>query len=86
MLKLSGFFYQNVQSFNVNSKNAITLPENVFGFFDNCIWIGSDELSVLWRKYSSSAVNVLTSRPKILDLTKNAVLQLNLIQNNEKVL
>ena len=67
--------------FNVDSKNAITKPQHVFTFLDNCICVGNAKFSLLWGAYSQSAVNVLTSSPKISDLTKNDFFKLNLAQN-----
>ena len=43
----------------------------MFKFSDNCVWIGSGKFSLLLQEYSQLAVNVLTSSPKISDLTKN---------------
>ena len=40
---------------------------------------------LLSREYMSSAFNGLTNRPKISDLTKRDVLQLNLCQNDETI-
>ena len=37
-------------------------------FWDNCIWIGWVKLSLLRREFLSSAVNVLTSSPKIFNI------------------
>ena len=42
---------------DADSKNAIKLQQNLFGFLDNCIWIGSGKFSPLLREYSQSAVS-----------------------------
>ena len=52
-------FFSKSSKFDVDSKNALKKQKNIFGFLDNCIWIGSGKFSLLWRKYSSFAVNVL---------------------------
>ena len=44
--------------------------ETAFFFIDNSIWIAYVELSLLRRKYLSSAVNVLTNSPKIFHISK----------------
>ena len=45
--------------FNLDSKNAIKLQQNIFGFLDSCIWTGGGKFPLLLQKYSQSAVNVL---------------------------
>ena len=77
-------FISKCSKFYVYLKNAIKFPQKASGFLDNCIWIGCEEFSLLWQEYLSSAVDVLTKSPKILDLTKIEVLQLNLCQNDGK--
>ena len=47
------------------------MQQNVIGFSDNCILIGSGKFSLLLREYLQFAVNVLKSSPQISDLTKN---------------
>ena len=54
-------------------------------FSDNYIWVGSGKLSLLLQEYSQLAVNLLTSSPKISDLSENQFFQLKLAQNDEKV-
>ena len=52
-------------------------------FWDNCIWIGIIKLS-LWRtRYFSSADDVLTSRPKILRVTKRDFFQLKFLGSDQ---
>ena len=63
------FFSENWK-FNVNSKNAKKIPQKIYGFLDNLIWIGKGKFSLLLREYSQLAVNVLTwTRPDIYDET-----------------
>ena len=45
-------FVSKYSKFNADSKNAIKNWQNVFGFSDNCIWIGSGRYSLLLREYS----------------------------------
>ena len=40
-------FFSKYSKFNVNSKNVIKKPKNVFDFLDICICIGNGTLSVL---------------------------------------
>ena len=49
----------------------------IFCFWDNWIWIGIVKLSLLRRRYFSLTGNVLTSRPKICDVNKRDIFQLN---------
>ena len=51
--------------------------EKYFYFWDNYIWIGCVELSLLRTEYLSSVVNVLTNSLKILYITYRDSLQLN---------
>ena len=50
--------------------------ERVFCFLDDCIEIDCCKFSLSQREYLSSAVNLLTSSAKILDITKWDILQL----------
>ena len=52
---------------------------------ENCICICRSKLSVLGRQCLSLAVNVLTNSPKISDITKRDMLQLNFCESNEKL-
>ena len=54
-------------------------------FSDNYIWVGSGKLSLLLQEYSQLAVNLLTSSPKISDMSENQFFPLKLAQNDEKV-
>ena len=57
----------------------------MFEFSDNFIWIGGSDFSLLLRDYMQLAVNVLTSSPKISELTKSAFFQIRLAPNIEEV-
>ena len=58
--------------------------ENVFGFSNNCIWIGSGKFSQTWTRYLLSTVYVLTNTSKISTNTKWFIFQINLPENDEK--
>ena len=47
------YFFSKCSNFNVDFKDATKRQQNVFGFLDNCVWIGNGKFSVL------SVVNVL---------------------------
>ena len=78
-------FFSEHSLFNVDSENAEKMLQKVYGFLHNLIWIGDDKFSLLLRKYSYLAVNVLSSSPKTSDLIKNKFFALILDQNDEKV-
>ena len=63
--------------FNIDFKKAAKNSENVFCFWDNCIWIGITKLSLLRTGYISSAANVLRSSPMIWHVNKRNFFQLN---------
>ena len=75
------FFSKNPKFF-LDFQNAITLPENVAGFEDNCVWTCYGSFCQLWQEYMWWAVNVLKSRPQISDRTKRHDTQLNLFDIN----
>ena len=50
-------------SLNPDFKDPETNSENLFCFWDNCIWIGCLKLSLLRREYLSSAANMVTNIP-----------------------
>ena len=45
--------------------------QEIYGFLDNWAEFGTGKFSLLIRKYSQLAVDVLSSSPKISDLIKN---------------
>ena len=53
-------FKKKRSKFNGDSKNAIKKQQNVFSLLNNCIWIGSGKISLLWQNYLPPAVKVLT--------------------------
>ena len=66
----------------MNSKNAIKLQKNFSGFWDSCIWIGSEKFSLFLPEYSYLAVNVLTNlliQMVILKNLYNSCFQSNLL-------
>ena len=44
-------FVSKYSKINVDSKNAIKKPQDVFSFLDKCIWIDNGKFSLLWRGY-----------------------------------
>ena len=70
-------FLKNGLKLNIHFKNAGNNSENVFSFWDNCIWIGIVKLSLFRTGYFSSAANVLTSSPTIWHVNKRDLFQLN---------
>ena len=60
-------------------------------FFSECLKLDVDSrnaiknFALLKQEYLSSTVNVLTSSPKISNVTKRDVLQLNLTYKNKKI-
>ena len=50
-------FFWYCSNFNLNFENAEKILENVFRFWDSCIWKSCYNLSLLRREYLSSAVN-----------------------------
>ena len=71
--------------FNLASKNAETNWENVFSFWDNCIWIGSLKLSLLRREYFSLVVNVLRNSLENLHITKRDDFELNCFHMYQRI-
>ena len=63
-------FLKKYSRFSLDFKNAASIWEKVFCFWDNCIWIGIIKLSLLRSEYFSSVDNVLTWNPKILHVNK----------------
>ena len=82
---MSVLFSTEHGKFNVDRKNGKKNRENIYGFSENLISIGKCKFCKILRKYSLFAVNVLSNRPKILDLIKNKFFWLNLVQNDKKV-
>ena len=59
--------------------------EKVFGFWDNCIWIGIVQLSLIRTGFFSSAANVLTSSPKISHVNKGDFFQLSWLGSDRSI-
>ena len=57
--------------FNADFRNVKKMLQNFYGSSDNLISIGKFKFYKILRKYSYFAVNVLSKRPKTLDLIKN---------------
>ena len=61
------------------------LDKNVFCFSDNGIWIGFVKLSLCWREYLPSVVNVLTNSLKILYINKTDIFLLNCLHSDQQI-
>ena len=78
-------FCSKCLEFNVDFRNAAKNSGKFFCFWDNWIGIGIVKLSLLWTGYFSSAANVLTSSPKVLDVSKRDLFQLNWLGSGQWV-
>ena len=75
-------FLWKCSKFNLDFKNAAKNREKGFCFLKNCIWIGMVKLSLWWRRYFSSAANVLTSSRKIWHVNKRDFFEHNFLGND----
>ena len=57
--------------------------ENVFGFWDHCIWKCCYKLSLFRREYLLSAVNWLTNSSKIFFITLRHFFNLNCVRRDQ---
>ena len=76
-----GDFFFKSSKFVVDFKKR-SLPENVEGFADHCVWTCCGRFFQLWQEYMWSFVNVVKSCPKISDPIKGDDTQLNLFDIN----
>ena len=67
---LTVIFFSKYSKFKVDFKKAEKSWGKLSCFWDNCIWIGIVELSLLRTGYFSSAGILLTSNPKVLHVNK----------------
>ena len=58
-------FFPKYSKFDENARSWTEEWEKVFGFKDNCIWIGDDKFSQSLTGYLPLAVSVLRNTPKI---------------------
>ena len=77
------YFVPNLLIFNLNFQKAVENWEKIFCFWNNCIWIGIDKVSLLRTGNFSSAANVLTSSQKIFHVNKRDVFQLNWLGSDQ---
>ena len=77
-------FFKESSKVNLNSENAIKNKQKIVDFSDNCIWIDCSKFSLLLRESSHLTLKVLTSSPKISNLTKSIFFELKLSQTDEK--
>ena len=76
-------FFENVPNLIYIWKMQRTFAENFFSYWDNFIWIGCVNLSLLRRENFSSAVNALRSSLKILVIIKRGILCLNCFHRDQ---
>ena len=57
--------------------------ENVFIFWDTCIWIGCVKFSLLRREYLPSLLSVLGNSLEILHVTNTDFLPVNRLHNDQ---
>ena len=74
---LGSTIFKKFSKFNHVIKNAEKTWENVSYLWDNIIWIGIFNLSLLRTGYFPSAANVLTRCPKTWHVKKRNFFQLN---------
>ena len=67
-----------------SSRSGTKNWENVFRFWDNCIWIGSCKLSQSWTGYLALSVNVVTNTPKISLNTRADIFQIKPPEDDEE--
>ena len=66
--------------------NAMKYWEQIISFWDNWIWIFCFKISLLWREYLTSGVNVLASDLKILNTTKTDIFKLEFSQTDLNII
>ena len=77
------YFFSKCSRSNPDFRNAEKDSENFFCFWDNIIWIGIFNLSLLRTGYLPSAANILKSSPKTWHVNKRYFFQLNYLQSNQ---
>ena len=80
----SYFFWISLK-FKLNLENAKGNWENIFRFWDNCIWKCCYELSLLRRKHLLSDVNRLRNSAKILQITQRDFFYLNCLHRDASI-
>ena len=75
-----------IRSIFGNQVKCNFLRKNVFlNFKLVALWICCGKFWLLRREYLSSTVNMLTNSPKILDISKRVIFQLNFSQSDETI-
>ena len=80
---IRAIFFTDFFQFNLYFKNEAQNWENLFCFWDNCIWTGTGKLSLVRTGYLSLAANVLTSSTKIFHVHKRDLFQLNWLGSDQ---
>ena len=78
-------FFGECSNFKIDLNNEEINWENVFSFWDNCIWIKCLNLSLLRREYLSSAFNMFTNIPRSLDISKRHFFRLNYLHIDHSI-
>ena len=81
--KMTSYFFWKCSKLNLNLENPKTDSENIFPFWDNCIWKSCNKLSLLRKEYLLSAPNGLTNSPKILHITQRDFFKLNFVHRDQ---
>ena len=80
---MSVILFWKYSIFNVDFENTLKNGENVFGFWDNCMWMGCIKLSLFVRAHLSTTVVVLTNSLNLFFITKRDLLQLKCISSEQ---
>ena len=78
-------FFRKCSKLNLNLENAEEKKksENIFGFWDNCMWKYCYKLSLLRRKSLLSVVSGLTNSPNILQITQRDLFKPNCLHRDQ---
>ena len=76
-------FFRKCWKFNVDFRNEEKNSEKLFCFWDNSIWKGCVNLSLIRREYLRSGVNVWTNSLKILHSTNIDFFQMNYVHGDQ---
>ena len=80
---LRGSSFLKRSRFHPDFTNAAKNRENVFCFWDNCIWTGIVSLSLLRTGYLSLAANMLANNRKIWHITNRDFLQFSCVHSDQ---
>ena len=78
-------FFSKCLKFNLDFKNSEKNSENIFCFWDNIIWVGIFNFSLLRTGYFSFTASMLANSPKIWHITKGDFLQINCLHSDQEI-